>query len=72
MKFTLAVLTCVIGLATAAPATKTETDAESSKIEPKDHPKLELFQEQNYTLDEVLDELQREREEQHVALKKSR
>lgn len=76
MEFTLAVLICIVGLAVAAPATKTETT--SSKIAPGDqytHPKLELFQEQNYTLDDVLEILQQESEEQHrnpASLKKTR
>lgn len=73
MEFTLAVLICIVGLAVA---TKTETT--SSKIAPGDqytHPKLELFQEQNYTLDDVLEILQQESEEQHrnpASLKKTR
>lgn len=77
MEFTLVVLMCAVGLSVAAPATKTEVSPlEIKPLDLHSHPKLGLFQGQNYTLDEVLEALQQEKEEQGrshaTSLKKKR
>lgn len=73
MDFTLVIMICSVSLAMAAPAAVNSAGkAEINLVEemeitpsPKDgdtHPKLQFFQEQNYTIDRVLDILQQENE----------
>ena len=72
MEFTSVFLIYFISLAVAAPVIDNAdgeqagriSDVISSKIADYTHPKLQLFQEQNYTIDEVLDVLQQEIETQ--------
>ena len=75
MEFSLLFLIYIIACATAAPAINNQ---DASPIEASEnefpttgtkgytHPKLQLFQEKNYTIDEVLDELQQEHEREHL------
>ena len=73
MEFTSVFLIYFIGLAVAAPVIDNADGEEAgrisedilSKIADYTHPKLQQFQEQSYTLDEVLDVLQQELETQH-------
>ena len=76
MEFSLLSLIYIIGYVTAAPAVinedtyPIETSENEFPItgtkEGYTHPKLQLFQEENYTIDEVLDELQQEHEKEQL------
>lgn len=72
MEFSLVCLIYIVGVVAAAPAVTKEgtgiSETEPSKIvtnEAYTHPKLHLFETQNYTIDKVLDVLKQEHEREH-------